>query len=250
MTSRLVASIGALALVLEACRGATRAIEPGRRQSRIGISNALGRTGSAGHLERRNVDAAAATGQVRQQAGPHAGGSGQGRRGSPAASGPRESIRLAAPKRTSRAPTTSSLFSGRTNCRTAARHSSSIRLMGGSLRSLREARKRVDEVRAYLQALLQGSSGGRPGPPSPRHAEPPPVYNVDRMNRANGPGGPLAGRALSRRHAPESRGGLSDRAVSRTGGHLSRLGTGAGICARRSGEWERACPGSHPLLER
>ena len=50
-----------------------------------------------------------------------------------------------------------------------------------------QARKRVDEVRAYLQALLQGSSGGRKGPPSPRHAEPSPVYNVDRMNRANGP---------------------------------------------------------------
>jgi hypothetical protein len=50
-----------------------------------------------------------------------------------------------------------------------------------------QARKRVDEVREYLQALLQGSSGGRPGPPSPRHAEPPPVYNVDRMNRADGP---------------------------------------------------------------
>ena len=50
-----------------------------------------------------------------------------------------------------------------------------------------QARERVNEVRDYLQALLQGSSGGRPGPPSPRHAEPPPIYNVDRMNRANGP---------------------------------------------------------------
>jgi hypothetical protein len=50
-----------------------------------------------------------------------------------------------------------------------------------------QTRKRVDEVREYLQALLQGSSGGRTGPASPRHAEPPPVYNVDRMNRANGP---------------------------------------------------------------
>jgi hypothetical protein len=50
-----------------------------------------------------------------------------------------------------------------------------------------EAKKRVDAVRDYLQALLQGSSGGRPGAPSPRHAEPPPVYNVERMNRADGP---------------------------------------------------------------
>jgi hypothetical protein len=50
-----------------------------------------------------------------------------------------------------------------------------------------QARKRVDAVRAYLDALLQGSSGGKPGPPSPRHAEPPPIYNVERMNRADGP---------------------------------------------------------------
>jgi hypothetical protein len=50
-----------------------------------------------------------------------------------------------------------------------------------------QAKKRADEVREYLQALLRGSSGGRPGPPSPRHAEPPPIYNVDRMNRADGP---------------------------------------------------------------
>lgn len=50
-----------------------------------------------------------------------------------------------------------------------------------------EAQKRVEAVRDYLQALLQGSSGGRPGPPSPRHAEPPPLYNVERMNRADGP---------------------------------------------------------------
>ena len=49
------------------------------------------------------------------------------------------------------------------------------------------AKQRVDAVREYLQALLQGTSGGRPGPISPRHAEPPPMYNVDRMNRTDGP---------------------------------------------------------------
>jgi hypothetical protein len=38
-----------------------------------------------------------------------------------------------------------------------------------------------------MQALLQGTSGGKPGPPSPRHNEPPPFYNVDRLNRADGP---------------------------------------------------------------
>jgi hypothetical protein len=50
-----------------------------------------------------------------------------------------------------------------------------------------EARKRVDAVVAYLQDLLQGTSGGRPGSFSSRRADPPPLYNVDRMNRADGP---------------------------------------------------------------
>jgi hypothetical protein len=50
-----------------------------------------------------------------------------------------------------------------------------------------QAKEQGDSVRKYLADLLQGSSGGRPGPPSPRHAEPPPVYNVERMNRADGP---------------------------------------------------------------
>jgi hypothetical protein len=50
-----------------------------------------------------------------------------------------------------------------------------------------DAQKRVAAVRDYLQALLQGSSGGKPGPASPRHAEPSPVYNVERLNRADGP---------------------------------------------------------------
>ncbi len=50
-----------------------------------------------------------------------------------------------------------------------------------------EAQTRKDAVREYMQALLQGTSGGKPGPPSPRHNESPPFYNVDRLNRADGP---------------------------------------------------------------
>ena len=49
------------------------------------------------------------------------------------------------------------------------------------------AQARVAAMRDYLDALLQGTSGGRPGPISPRRKEPPPAYNVARMNRADGP---------------------------------------------------------------
>ncbi len=42
-----------------------------------------------------------------------------------------------------------------------------------------EAQKRKDAVREYMQGLLQGTSGGKPGPP--------PFFNVDRLNRADGP---------------------------------------------------------------
>jgi hypothetical protein len=45
----------------------------------------------------------------------------------------------------------------------------------------------IAEKTEYLQALLQGTSGGRAGPISPRRAEPSPDYNLDRMNRADGP---------------------------------------------------------------
>src|SRR5688500_14300985 len=51
----------------------------------------------------------------------------------------------------------------------------------------REALARTTATREYLEALLQGTSGGRPGPISPRRKEPPPEYNVARMNRADGP---------------------------------------------------------------
>jgi hypothetical protein len=50
-----------------------------------------------------------------------------------------------------------------------------------------EAQKRRAAIREYEQALLQGTSGGRPGPPSPLYFEPPPFYNVNRLNRADGP---------------------------------------------------------------
>jgi hypothetical protein len=55
------------------------------------------------------------------------------------------------------------------------------------------AQKAAADKREYLQALLQGTSGGKPGPISPRRNEPPPDYNLDRMNRTDGPedrGGP------------------------------------------------------------
>ncbi|HYR90832.1 MAG TPA: hypothetical protein VE422_42615 [Terriglobia bacterium] len=50
-----------------------------------------------------------------------------------------------------------------------------------------EAQKRIATKREYLQALLQGTSGGRPGPISPRRAESSPDYNLDRINRSDGP---------------------------------------------------------------
>ena len=49
------------------------------------------------------------------------------------------------------------------------------------------AKRRLADMSEYLQALLQGTSGGRPGPISPRRNEPPPAYNLERMNRSDGP---------------------------------------------------------------
>ena len=47
---------------------------------------------------------------------------------------------------------------------------------------------RTREVREYLRALLDGTESGRPGAaPSPRRNEPPPIYNIERMNRSDGP---------------------------------------------------------------
>lgn len=51
-----------------------------------------------------------------------------------------------------------------------------------------EATKRTGEEREYLRALLDGTGSGRPGSTiSARRNEPPPAYNIDRMNRSDGP---------------------------------------------------------------
>jgi hypothetical protein len=60
-----------------------------------------------------------------------------------------------------------------------------------------EARMRLDSYRAYQLALMQATEtckkqepscrGGKYGPPSPRRAEAPPIYNTDRLNRSDGP---------------------------------------------------------------
>ena len=49
------------------------------------------------------------------------------------------------------------------------------------------AAARIAEKTEFLAALLQGTSGGRPGPISPRRDEPSPDYNLDRINRTDGP---------------------------------------------------------------
>ena len=53
---------------------------------------------------------------------------------------------------------------------------------------LPEAQQRRAATRDYLEDLLQGSSGGRPGEPiADKSAYDPPSYNLARMNRADGP---------------------------------------------------------------
>jgi hypothetical protein len=59
------------------------------------------------------------------------------------------------------------------------------------------ARQRLDLYREFQLALMQATEtckkqepscrGGKYGPPSPRRAEPSPVYNHDRLNRTDGP---------------------------------------------------------------
>jgi hypothetical protein len=50
-----------------------------------------------------------------------------------------------------------------------------------------EAQKRLADKREFLAALLQGTGGGKPGPISPRRSERSPDYNLDRINRTDGP---------------------------------------------------------------
>ena len=60
-----------------------------------------------------------------------------------------------------------------------------------------DAQKRMGDFREFQLALLQATQtcknqapscrGGKYGPPSPRRAERSPTYNVDRLNRADGP---------------------------------------------------------------
>ncbi|MSO30783.1 MAG: hypothetical protein EXQ48_07565 [Acidobacteria bacterium] len=50
------------------------------------------------------------------------------------------------------------------------------------------AQERARAEREYLRALLDGTTSGRPGAAlSPRRNEPPPSYNIERMNRSDGP---------------------------------------------------------------
>ena len=54
--------------------------------------------------------------------------------------------------------------------------------------TLAAVQQREAATDAYLEDLLQGSSGGRPGEPiAGKSATHPPSYNLDRMNRADGP---------------------------------------------------------------
>jgi hypothetical protein len=51
-----------------------------------------------------------------------------------------------------------------------------------------EVKSRQAAVKKYLDELLQGSSGGRPGAPiADKSATHSPIYNLERMNRADGP---------------------------------------------------------------
>lgn len=60
-----------------------------------------------------------------------------------------------------------------------------------------DARKRIDAYREFQLALMQATEtcrkqepacrGWKFGPPSPRRAELPPMYNTDRLNRSDGP---------------------------------------------------------------
>jgi hypothetical protein len=80
------------------------------------------------------------------------------------------------------------LFSGDKPTEVSYRTSQLIDPPDGRMPALTPAaQESARKQREYLVALLQGTSGGLPGPISPRRNEPPPDYNLDRMNRADGP---------------------------------------------------------------
>ena len=120
MTSRSFALIGALMFAMGSPLAFTRN-RPKGPQIRAGNFERLGGARSARQLERRDVDAAAATGQVCQQAGAHAGRSEE--------SSSRNSLharaarigRFAGRKKMSRARTTKYSCNEARNCLTAAR---------------------------------------------------------------------------------------------------------------------------------
>ena len=106
------------------------------------------------------------------------------------------------------------------------------------------ARKRIGTYRAFQLALLQATvtcrnkeaacQGGSYGPPSPRRTEIPPLYNTDRLNRADGP----EDRSLAERCL---QGGLPDfggyrRIVQSRGAVAITYDTGQGQ------GWERVVP--------
>src|SRR5688572_3674198 len=73
------------------CRRA-RSVGPADSTSWTGLADTLGRARLARYLERRNVDASSAPGEIREQARPHTRGSGQGCGRSDRTAGPRRSI--------------------------------------------------------------------------------------------------------------------------------------------------------------
>ena len=100
---------------------------------------------------------------------------------------PRTIGKVAAPKKTSPAPTTIYGYGDKPTA-VSYRTSQIIDPPDGRMPAFTpEAQERMRKQRDYLVALLQGTSGGKPGPISPLRNQPPPDYNLDRMNRADGP---------------------------------------------------------------
>ena len=99
-----------------------------------------------------------------------------------------------------------------------------------------EARKRVDAVTDVPAGASSGNVRRQAGAALAQTRGASSCLQRGAHESRRWTGGPLIGRTLSRRPSSESRGGVSDRAVAGTGGHLSRLGTGARVCTRRPGD--------------